>query len=271
MSSDSSTVEPAGVDERAVGDQLIARLDPDHVAGHHLVGGHLDHPPVADRLRARSDQQGQAVEGLLRPQLLADADRRVDDRDQPEERVGPQAERQDEDEEAADDRVEQGQDVGGDDARDRAAVGRLGLAQPGEPARRLGAREPVVQRCGFHRPIFAGALPFSRVERRPTASPVTISRTIRSAVSAVTSADATAVGITSTTSAPTIRSRRRDLAAGPEQVARRHSAGLRRPGAGREHRVEHVDVDREERGAVPGHGPARARRPRGCRGRARRA
>ena len=89
--------------------------------------------PVADRLRPRRDQQRELVEGLLRLQLLADADRGVDDRDQAEDRVGPEAEREDEDEEAADDRVEQRQDVGGDDARHRAAVRRLGLAEAGEP------------------------------------------------------------------------------------------------------------------------------------------
>ena len=148
--------QPAGVDQRAVGDQLIAGLDPDQVAGDDLVGAQLDHATVADRLRARRDQQRQPVERLLGLQLLADADRRVDDRDQAEDRIRPQSERQDEDEEAADDRVEQRQDVGDDDARHGPAVRLLGLAQAGESARRLGAREPVVSRCGFHGPISQG-------------------------------------------------------------------------------------------------------------------
>ena len=134
VSSDSSTVSPRVSTTGAVGDQLVAGLDPDDVAGDDLVGAQLDHAAVADRLRPRRDQQRELVERLLRLQLLADPDRRVDDRDQAEERVGPQPEREDEDEEAADDRVEQRQDVGGDDARHRAAVRRLGLAQPREPA-----------------------------------------------------------------------------------------------------------------------------------------
>ena len=66
------------------------------------------------------------------------------DRDQAEERVGEQPEREHEDEEDADDRVEQRQDVAGDDARDRAAgsiLDRAELAQPlggfllGQPTR----------------------------------------------------------------------------------------------------------------------------------------
>ena len=95
--------------------------------------------PVADHLRPRGDQQREVVEGLLRLQLLADADVGVDDRDQPEERVGEQAQGDHQDEEGADDRVEQRQDVRPDDARDRAAVRRLWLAEASEPALGFGA------------------------------------------------------------------------------------------------------------------------------------
>ena len=86
--------------------------------------------------------------------------------------------------------------------------------------------------------------------RRRRAMPVRISRTIRSAASAVMSAEPTAVGITSTTSAPTTSSSRRERRGRPEEVDRRHPARLRRPGARREGRVEDVDVDREEDGPV---------------------
>ena len=81
---------------------------------------------------------------------------------------------------------------------------------------------------------------------------MTISRTIRSADQAVMSAEPTAVGITSTTSAPTISSRRGDLAARPQQIRRGHAAGLGGAGPGREGRVEHVDVHREEGRALAG-------------------
>ena len=77
------------------------------------------------------------------------------------------------------------------------------------------------------------------------ARPVSTSRTTRSATSAVMSAEPTPVGITSTTSAADEVDARGDLAHRPEEVDRRHAARLRRPGARRERRVEHVDVDRQ--------------------------
>ena len=56
---------------------------------------------------------------------------------------------------------------------------------------------------------------------------------------------ADAVGSTSTTSAADELDARGDLAHRPEQVDRGHAARLGRPGARRERRVEHVDVDRQ--------------------------
>ena len=76
-----------------------------------------------------------------------------------------------------------------------------------------------------------------------------ISRTIRSAASAVTSAEPTAVGITSTTSAPDEVEPGTKRARGPKEVTGRHAARLRRAGARGKGRVEHVDVDRQERRA----------------------
>ncbi len=62
------------------------------------------------------------------------------------------------------------------------------------------------------------------------------------------SAEPTAVGITSTTSTPTRSRPAATRAHRPEQVDRRHAAGLGCAGAGCEGRVEHVDVDRQEDG-----------------------
>ena len=142
MSIDSSRVRPREDDDHAVGDELVAGLDPDQVAGDDLVGAQLDQLAVADGLRPRRDQQRELVERLLGLQLLADPDRRVDHRDEAEEGVGEQAERQHEDEEDAEDRVEEREDVAGDDARDRAAGGRLRHPQAVQPPRRLGAGQP---------------------------------------------------------------------------------------------------------------------------------
>src|SRR5829696_10501291 len=149
--------ESARVDKRAVGDELVAGLDADDVAGDDLVRRQLDDAAVADDPGARRDQEREPVQGLLGLQLLANPDRGVDDGDQPEKSIRPEAEREDQDEEDADDRVEQRQDVGGDDARDRAARGRLGLPEAREPARRLLAREPLGQRRRLHCSIYTGA------------------------------------------------------------------------------------------------------------------
>ena len=59
------------------------------------------------------------------------------------------------------------------------------------------------------------------------------------------SAEPTAVGITSTTSAPTSSSRSASARQAQQQFGARHPARLGRPGPGREGGVEDVDVDRE--------------------------
>ncbi len=78
---------------------------------------------VADHLGVGGDQHRQLVERALRLQLLADADVGVDHRDQAEDRVGVEAKADVEHEEDADDRVEEGEDVAGDDARGRTRGG----------------------------------------------------------------------------------------------------------------------------------------------------
>ncbi len=85
-----------------------------------------------------------------------------------------------------------------------------------------------------------------RVAPAVGAMPVSASRTIRSATSAVTSADPIAVGRTSTTSMPTRSSR-----AAISRHAQRRSPevmppGSGVPGPGRERGIEDVDVDGEE-------------------------
>ena len=86
VSSASSSVSPRLDDHLAVGDELVAGLDDDDVAGHDLVGEELGHLAVADRLRLGGDEDRELVERPLRLQLLADPDVGVDDRDHPEER-----------------------------------------------------------------------------------------------------------------------------------------------------------------------------------------
>ena len=99
--------QPAALRHLAVRHQLVSRLDSDPVAGHDLVGTQLDQLAIPDDPRLRGHQQGEAVERLLGLQLLPDADVAVDHRDEAEESVGKQAEREHDDEEDADDQVEE--------------------------------------------------------------------------------------------------------------------------------------------------------------------
>ena len=140
--------EPAALRDLAVRDQLVARLDPDPVAGHDLFGAQLDQLAVTHGLRLRGDQQREAVERLLRLQLLADPDVAVDHRDEAEEGVGEEAEREHDDEEDADDQVEEREDVAGDDARHRPARAVLDRPELAQPLRGLLARQPTRDDAG---------------------------------------------------------------------------------------------------------------------------
>src|SRR6185312_8086379 len=62
----------------SIGDELVSWLDPDPVAGHDLLGTKLDQLAVADDVRPRRNQQREALECLLRLDLLPDPDVAVD-------------------------------------------------------------------------------------------------------------------------------------------------------------------------------------------------
>jgi hypothetical protein len=131
--------QPLARDERPVGDDLVAGLDVDEVADHDLLDRDLSLLAVADDGCVRGDEGREAVERPLRAQLLRDPDRRVGDDDPEEEGVLPLREREREHAHHQQDRVEDREDVGADDARRRAARrGRLGRAALGEAALGLG-------------------------------------------------------------------------------------------------------------------------------------
>ena len=146
---DSSMVSPREETDDAVRDELVAGLDPHDVAGDDLVARvSSTYCAVPDHVRLRGDEQRELVERLLRLQLLADPDRRVDHRDQPEQGVGEQPQREHDHEEDGEDRVEEREDVAGDDARHRAARRRLGESQPlaGAPLPRRCSGPALVRR-----------------------------------------------------------------------------------------------------------------------------
>ena len=129
--------EPPGLDGDPVCDQLIPGEDPDQVAGYDLAREQLDLAALPNGSGSGCDQQSESVEDLLRLQLLADPDPGVEDRDQSEDRVCPETEGEDQDEEHPDDRVEQGEDVPGDDTGRRSRGRELLRSELPQPSRSL--------------------------------------------------------------------------------------------------------------------------------------
>jgi hypothetical protein len=114
--------EVGRLDHLAVDDDLVSGTDLDQVVEHDLLAGDLDADPVpADGGFALPDH-GQAVERLLRPQLLHHADAGVDDDQEAEQRVHDRAGAQHHHEQHHQQEVDPGEDVGLDDV-------------PGAPAR----------------------------------------------------------------------------------------------------------------------------------------
>src|SRR6476469_630990 len=116
--------EPHGLVEHAVRDELIARLDAQAVAGRDLVDRDGAHSGPVHDLRVRSDERGQAIERALRPNLLGRADAGIADENTDEQRVLPLAEGERHPPGDGEDEIEDGEDIGADDARVRATGAR---------------------------------------------------------------------------------------------------------------------------------------------------
>ena len=142
-------LEGVGGQHRAVGHDLGALGQLDHVVGDHLVDGHLPALAVPRHLHRRGGQQGQPVEGALRPPLLVDADAGVGHQHDAEQRVLDGSHRQDHHEQPAQDGVEPGEDVGPDDGPQRAAgaPGRPVHPPVGHALVHLGAGQPAWKLC----------------------------------------------------------------------------------------------------------------------------
>ena len=86
-------LQPAGLEQPPVGDDLVARAQRDRVADDHVVDGHRALLAVAQDARAGRGQQREAIERPLGADLLDDADAGVDDDDACEQQVGELARR----------------------------------------------------------------------------------------------------------------------------------------------------------------------------------
>ncbi len=113
-------LEPVDRQHVPVDDDLVARLQGEHVVEHDVADRMLRLLAVADDPRLRRSQHREPIEGALRAQLLDDPDQRVRDQHAPEQRVLDRADDQDHDEHRPEDEVEPGEDVRANDPRDRA-------------------------------------------------------------------------------------------------------------------------------------------------------
>ena len=164
-------LQPAGLGERAVGDDLLARAEPDRVAGDDVLDEQRALLAVPQHAGARGHEQGEPVELLLGPDLLQDPDPGVDQQDDREDQVRDLSGDDQGERERAQDQVEQRERVLADD-RPVAAAGRRahGGTAHGEPPFGLGLGQPWCRdRCHDDNPSV-------ELLRRPFRSP-TVGRT----------------------------------------------------------------------------------------------
>ena len=129
-------------DHAPVGDDLVAGLQVEGVAHHHLVHRQLGQLAVAPGVGLGRREQRQAVEGALGAHLLEDPDRRVGDDHAAEEGVAGVAEDQHQHQQRAQDEVEHREGVRPDDVPVAAAAARRRPRRRGLEARaRLGRGE----------------------------------------------------------------------------------------------------------------------------------
>ena len=128
-----------------VRDQLVASPKRDQIIGHKLLDSDVARRAITDHPDPRRAEHGEPVQRPLSPQLLPDADQRIGDQHDAEQRVLRLPEGQDHGQQHAQQQVEPGEDVRAQDLGDRAAgplsarvrqparapLGNLGAAQPG--------------------------------------------------------------------------------------------------------------------------------------------
>ena len=147
-------LEPVGFSCPTVGRDLVAGAQREEIVDHDRFDRDLGALAVAHDARLGCVEDREPVERPLRPVLLHDADERVRDQHDAEQRVLDRPDDQDHDEHRAEDRVEPREDVGAGDLGQRAAralvghvdlatrdpFGDLGRGQPFGPGRLAGVR-----------------------------------------------------------------------------------------------------------------------------------
>ena len=138
--------EAASLDEFAVRDDLVARLQLDDVIGHQLFGQHRAGRAVASNGCVGGNQQRQTVERVFGAQLLGDANQRIDHDHRRKQRILPRPRSDDQDHEAERDQIDQRKDVATQDRPQRNAGGVLALLAKGA-ALLLGLRRGETRVC----------------------------------------------------------------------------------------------------------------------------
>jgi hypothetical protein len=134
-------LQPLAGPHHPIRDQLIAGLQIDQVIGDQVAGSDLARRAVADHPDPGRAEHGEPVERPLGVQLLPDADQRVGDQHDAEQRVLRLADDQDHRQQHTQNQVEPGQDVRAQDLGNRAA--------DVLPARvRQSPRAPLANLCG---------------------------------------------------------------------------------------------------------------------------
>ncbi len=165
-----------GPREVAVGDDLVAALDPHQVADHDLADRDLARLAVADHRRRRGDQRRQLVERPLRPHLLEGADEGVGDEDAEEERVLGVAEDDRRGAEGGEDRVEDRERVGDRDRARRSGwspPSRAGRARAAGARPRPGSGPAAARRACSSGEIYCRAAVATRIRRTRSGSYLT--------------------------------------------------------------------------------------------------
>src|SRR5450759_3661751 len=157
--------------ENPIRNHLLAGLKESDIAHDDLRGRDRLLDAAAPYPRPRSHEQREPLQLELRSNLLRDADRRVRDNHAEKQGIAPIPERERERTKPRQNRVEDGHDVGADDARVGPADGPLALSTAtGEPRARLRiaeARQALPSGCGAARRFDLRASAYRAHRRSP--------------------------------------------------------------------------------------------------------
>ena len=112
--------QPFAREDDAIGDDLIARSDVDHVVQDNGSNRNVEHLTTADRSRSRRGHHRQSVQNSLGAKLLDDSDQSIGDQHATKQSILRGADNEDDAKQHSENSVEARKDVGPDDLQDRS-------------------------------------------------------------------------------------------------------------------------------------------------------